>query len=298
MDDAATPGPAEQNSTADSTPAPAPAPAKRRLTTALRTPMSWPRRRRVGALLAVVALATTSGVAIAATSEPTPGISLSGSPSDEKAADEKAVVEKKMMLEKGMIAKRMHPGMGMGMGMGRGGVLHGEFTTPNGAEGYVTQMIQTGTVDSVSGDKLTVKSADGYTHDYAMTTDTVVNGARNWTSESRGGVASGQTVTVMATVKDGTATAVQVRGGDAKMAGEEGNLKMERFRGGMGADEKMKMRRFEMAPGQGMPGRMPAEPMPGGTVERFEMRGDTAVPAPAAPSEVPQDESADPTPSA
>lgn len=264
MDDAASPRPdagQEIPLAGLPTPDPAPVPAKRRLVgAAFSAPMSWPRRRRIGALLVAAAIATTGGVSLAATSDtPTP----SASPAEN--SPDKSVDGKNKL--------RHHPGAGMGMGPG--GVLHGEFIVPDGADSFVTQMIQTGTVDEVTADKLTVESEDGYTHDYALTTDTMVNGARNWSAESRGGIAAGQSVTVMATVTDGTATATRVRAGDVEAAGARGTAKMERFRGGPGAggaEEKAK---------------------------RSEMRGNTAVPAPAPPSEAaPQDDVTTPAPTA
>ena len=54
--------------------------------------------------------------------------------------------------------------------------IHAQFTvprTPNG--GYETIATQTGTVQSVSSSSVTVKSADGYTQNYDVTSSTLVD---------------------------------------------------------------------------------------------------------------------------
>jgi hypothetical protein len=267
------------------TAAPTAAPAPRR------TPflaMSWPRRRRVGAALAVVALATTGGVAIAATSgTPSP------SPSPEAYAAPGSPQEQKQLLEKQSAEKgALVKGMKGRFGLGRG-VVHGEFVAPDGNGGYVTNLMQTGTVTSVGDSSLGVKSEDGYTRDYALNADTVVNGARGWTAESKGGVANGQTVTVMATRSGDTATATMIMARDAKAGADmlmpgDARSKMFKFRGGPGGMPDLPM--------------MPGGDMGRGDVRRFEFMpgdkgapGDKVMPAPAAPTA--PDEVAAPTPS-
>lgn len=269
--------------------------------------MSWPRRRRIGAALAVVAIATTGGVAIAATSgTPSPEPAVDGSAAPGSALEQKQLMEKKRMAEKGDMVKRAKGMMQMhGFGVGPGGAIYGEFVTPDG-DGYATHLMQTGTVSSVGDSSLEVKSADGHTQSYVLNSDTIVNGARGWTAESKGGVATGQTVTVVATKSGDKATANTIMARDAKAgmdemrAGDE-KMRMFKFRGGPGGmarpmpmpmpGEEGEIRRFEMGPGDKMvmPREMPAP----------DMRApDLKVPAPApnAP-EAPEDELASPSPS-
>ena len=91
-------------------------------------------------------------------------------------------------------------------GAGPRGAVHGEFVVPDGT-GWRTVAVQRGVVTAVSSTSLTVKSADGYTKTYVITADTMVNAAR----DGIGSIKSGEEVAVRATVKDGTATANDVR---------------------------------------------------------------------------------------
>jgi hypothetical protein len=107
------------------------------------------------------------------------------------------------------------PGMRHGHGMrgeggpggfGMRGAVHGEFTVPDGT-GWRTVAMQRGAVTAVSSTSLTVKSKDGYTKTYVITATTLVNAAR----DGIGSIKTGDEVAVVATVKSGTATAVDVR---------------------------------------------------------------------------------------
>jgi hypothetical protein len=91
------------------------------------------------------------------------------------------------------------------LGLG-GGVLHGQLTVPKSGGGYQTVDVQNGTVTAVSTSSVTVKSADGFTATYAVTSKTVV------TAESPGiaSVKKGDTLFVTATVSGSTATAASV----------------------------------------------------------------------------------------
>ena len=55
---------------------------------------------------------------------------------------------------------------------GRG--IHGEFTVKNNDGSYTTIVTQTGTVQSVSGSNITVKSEDGFTQSYALASTTAI----------------------------------------------------------------------------------------------------------------------------
>ncbi|HZX08583.1 MAG TPA: hypothetical protein VFF46_36930, partial [Kribbella sp.] len=61
---------------------------------------------------------------------------------------------------------------------------------------------------------LTVKSADGFTKTYTVTSNTMVNAARN----GIGDVKTGNTVNVAAEVTNGTATAIRVNDGTVRKA--------------------------------------------------------------------------------
>lgn len=91
---------------------------------------------------------------------------------------------------------------GFGFG-GFGGAIHGQLTEPKAGGGYQTVDVQRGTVTKVSSSSITVKSADGYTATYAVSSSTEVNA-------QAAGIATvkvGDTVSLTATVSKGTATA-------------------------------------------------------------------------------------------
>lgn len=106
------------------------------------------------------------------------------------------------------------PGPGMRHGYGdraRGGVgprgaVRGEYVVPEGT-GWRTVAFQRGAVTAVSSTRLTVTSKDGYSKTYVLTPSTMVNAGR----DGIGSVKTGEQVAVVATVKGGTATAVDVR---------------------------------------------------------------------------------------
>ncbi|MCU1590264.1 MAG: hypothetical protein JWP11_1520 [Frankiales bacterium] len=87
------------------------------------------------------------------------------------------------------------------------GALHGEFVVPDGKGGFRSVRTQRGVVTAVSSTALTVKSEDGYTKDYVLTTATLVDAGRDGIAT----VTEGETVAVMATVSGDTATADDVR---------------------------------------------------------------------------------------
>jgi hypothetical protein len=99
-------------------------------------------------------------------------------------------------------------GLGGGPGFGGfGGVLHGQFTVPKASgTGYQTEDVQRGTVTAVSSSSITVKSADGYSATYAVASSTEVNAQ----AAGIGAVKVGDTVSVIATVSQGKATAASI----------------------------------------------------------------------------------------
>jgi len=104
-------------------------------------------------------------------------------------------------------------GFGIGPGLGGfggfggfGGAIHGQLVEPKSGGGYQTIDVQRGTVTAVSSSSITVKSADGYTATYAVTSSTEVNA-------QAAGIATvkvGDTVEVAATVSNGKATAASI----------------------------------------------------------------------------------------
>jgi hypothetical protein len=94
----------------------------------------------------------------------------------------------------------------VGLGLGPGGVVHGQVTVPKSGGGYQTLDVQTGTVTAVSPSSLTVKSADGFSASYAVTSNTIVDAK----SAGIGSVKNGDKVFVTATVSGSTATAATI----------------------------------------------------------------------------------------
>jgi hypothetical protein len=94
---------------------------------------------------------------------------------------------------------------GLGLG-GLGGVIHGQVTVPKSGGGYQTVDLQSGTVTAVSSSSITVKSADGYSATYAVSSSTEVDAQ----AAGIGTVKTGDTVDVMATISGGKATAASI----------------------------------------------------------------------------------------
>ena len=93
-----------------------------------------------------------------------------------------------------------------GLRGGPGGLasaLHGEYVSSDGNGGYVKKITQTGEVTALSATSLTAKSDDGFSKTYTIT------------SAQATGLATGDTVTVVATESGTTATATSVTDGAA-----------------------------------------------------------------------------------
>ncbi len=75
------------------------------------------------------------------------------------------------------------------------GTLHSEYVVSDGNGGFITKLVQTGTIDEVTPSNIVVRSDDGYTQIYAYP-----SGASN------GSVAANDKVTVTATRTGATVT--------------------------------------------------------------------------------------------
>jgi hypothetical protein len=89
--------------------------------------------------------------------------------------------------------------------LGMGGI-HGEMTTRAPGGGYQVLASQVGEVKDVTATSITVQSEDGFKRTYVVDDGTIVKAGNNGIAD----VKSGDTVRVIAVVKDGTATAKQV----------------------------------------------------------------------------------------
>ena len=99
-----------------------------------------------------------------------------------------------------------HGAYGGGFGLGAFGALHGQFVVPRSGGGYQTEDTQRGSVTAVSTSSITVKSTDGFTKTYQVTSSTLVDAQR----DGIGSVKDGHQVSVPATVSGGTATATSI----------------------------------------------------------------------------------------
>jgi hypothetical protein len=97
-------------------------------------------------------------------------------------------------------------GFGQFGGFGLGGVIHGQLTEPKPGGGYQTVDVQRGSVTAVSASSITVKSADGFSATYAVSSSTEVNAM----AAGIGTVKVGDTVDLTATVSQGKATAASL----------------------------------------------------------------------------------------
>ena len=164
-----------------------------------------PRRPIAVAGVAVVALASGAGIGYAATH------SARASGAADAAAVAAAAPSPSATPSQGPVrAWHAFPG-GLGpLGLGGfaigGGVVHGQLTVPKSGGGYQTVDVQNGKVTAVSTGSVTVKSADGFTATYTVTSKTLV------TAEAPGiaSVKKGDTVFVTATISGSTATAASV----------------------------------------------------------------------------------------
>ena len=187
------------------------------------------RRFAIGTAVAAIALVGGAGIAYAAngsgatvgtTAATSPSPSASASPSGPPAIHCKISVNGSTKSVKqcppfGRFPFR-HFGFGPGFGpggpggigfpLGLGGAVHGQFVVPKSGGGYQTEDVQRGKVTTVSPTSLTVKSADGFSATYTVSSSTIVDAQR----DGIGSVKDGNQVYVTATVSGSTATATSI----------------------------------------------------------------------------------------
>lgn len=98
------------------------------------------------------------------------------------------------------------PVNGGGFSAGPGGVVHGQVMVPGAGGRLRKEDIQTGQVTAVSSSSLTVRSTDGYTKSYRVTSATQVDAGKT----GIGSVKVGHQVAVTATVRGSTASLTQI----------------------------------------------------------------------------------------
>ena len=86
------------------------------------------------------------------------------------------------------------------------GAVHGTAVVPKPGGGYQTIAFQNGKVTAVSSTSITLRSADGYSHSYQVTSSTLVNAQR----DGIGSIKAGNQVIVTATVSGSTDTATRI----------------------------------------------------------------------------------------
>ncbi len=84
--------------------------------------------------------------------------------------------------------------------------MHGQFVIRKPGGGYETVDVQNGQVTAVSTTSITLKSADGFTKSYRVTSSTLVDAQR----DGIGSVKVGNQASVQATVSGSTATAISI----------------------------------------------------------------------------------------
>ena len=172
-----------------------------------------PRRRRLPRSVlftAVAAITVTAGAGVAAATTtdtpepgtPTPTATATGAPAPSE-SQSPAPSESPSAGPDRDGRSRWRDGRGSRWFRPFGGGIHGEFTVPGAQEGqWRTVAVQVGEVTAVDQDSVTVQSEDGYTREYAVTSETRIN-----SDQGIGAIQVGHQVAVTAEVQGGTATA-------------------------------------------------------------------------------------------
>jgi len=150
------------------------------------------RRPYLLAGVAAAALLAGGGAALAAGSSGTP-----------------AAVQNAVTANPVPVASAGQPGRHHGfhrVAFGTFGMLHGQFVVAKSGGGYQTVDVQDGQVTAVSAGSITLKSSDGFTKTYVVTSSTTVDAQR----DGIGSVKVGNQASVYATVSGSTVTATNV----------------------------------------------------------------------------------------
>ena len=171
---------------------------------------AWLGSRRLGILAGVVAFGVLAGagVAFATTGSPahpaSPGSATAATPSPAPSPSFRMPFPHRLPSRIGPAIGGLPFGGPIGAGMF--GAIHGQFVAPKSGGGYQTIDFQNGKVTAVSSTSITLRSVDGYTHTYVVSSSTMVNAQR----DGIGSIKTGNQVIVQATVSGATATAAQI----------------------------------------------------------------------------------------
>ena len=180
----------------------------------LRTALQGSRRFAIMAGAVTLGVLAGAGVAVAATSSPgqptASSASASPSPSPSVRPSFPPKGQWRMRAPGGPFAFGGPGGPfafgGPGALGGLFGAVHGTAVVPKPGGGYQTIAFQNGKVTAVSSTSITLRSADGYSHSYQVTSSTLVNAQR----DGIGSIKADNQVIVTATVSGSTDTATRI----------------------------------------------------------------------------------------
>jgi hypothetical protein len=172
---------------------------------------AWLGSRRVAVMAGVIGVGVLAGagVAVAATGSSSPAPSASSPPPASAPSSSPLPPKGPPKDLPWHIVHRGGPfafGPAGPLGGGLFGAVHGTVVVPKSGGGYQTVAFQNGKVTAVSSTSITLRSADGYSHTYQVTSSTMVDAQR----DGIGSIKDGNQVVVDATVSGSTATAVRV----------------------------------------------------------------------------------------
>jgi hypothetical protein len=156
--------------------------------------------------IAAVALASGAGVTLAVTSggaEPAAAAATAASQASPSPAP--SAPKRQVLPWHGPLGK-LGFGPGLRPGLGAFGAVHGQFVVPKDGGGYQTVDTQRGSVTAVSATSITVKSSDGFSKTYQVSSDTIVDAHRDGISS----IKTGQQVAITATASGSTVTASNI----------------------------------------------------------------------------------------
>jgi hypothetical protein len=170
---------------------------------------AWLGSRRVAVMAGAITVGVLAGagVAVAATSSSSPTPTPSAAPSASARPPLRGLPPKGAWRIHGAPGPFGPAFAGPGMlGSGLFGAVHGTVVVPKSGGGYQTVAFQNGKVTASSSTSITLRSADGYSHTYPVTSSTNVNAQR----DGIGSIKTGNQVVVTATVSGGTTTVIRI----------------------------------------------------------------------------------------